>query len=151
MATVHHRHEKQTITSFGTAHKDGEASKQANKQTTHETNKQTDKQSNKQTCYSSSLSKHVVKADSTLRTSRAVPHPSTIRALCRLTSEVERDPVHSTRYGRQRFTFQLIQQTCLMHFANRDDFVGEEIRGESHASRMQFVWLCFHMDCQAFC
>ena len=42
------------------------------------------------------------KADSTLRTSRAVPHPSTNRALCRLTSEVERDPVHSTRYGRQR-------------------------------------------------
>ena len=42
------------------------------------------------------------KADSTLRTSRAVPHPSTIRALCHLTSEVERDPVHSTRYGRQR-------------------------------------------------
>ena len=40
-------------------------------------------------------------ADSTLRTSRAVPHPSTTRALCRLTSEVERDPVHSTRYGRQ--------------------------------------------------
>jgi hypothetical protein len=43
-----------------------------------------------------------IKADSTLRTSRAVPHPSTNRALCRLTSEVERDPVHSTRYGRQR-------------------------------------------------
>ena len=43
-----------------------------------------------------------MKADSTLRTSRAVPHPSTNRALCRLTSEVERDPVHSTRYGRQR-------------------------------------------------
>ena len=42
------------------------------------------------------------KADSTLRASRAVPHPSTDRALCRLTSEVERDPVHSTRYGRQR-------------------------------------------------
>ena len=42
------------------------------------------------------------KADSTLRTSRAVPHPSTNRALCRFTSEVERDPVHSTRYGRQR-------------------------------------------------
>ena len=42
------------------------------------------------------------KADSTLRSSRAVPHPSTNRALCRLTSEVERDPVHSTRYGRQR-------------------------------------------------
>ena len=42
------------------------------------------------------------KAGSTLRTSQAVPHPSTNRALCRLTSEVERDPVHSTRYGRQR-------------------------------------------------
>ena len=42
------------------------------------------------------------KADSTLRASRAVPHPSTDRALRRLTSEVRRDPVHSTRYGRQR-------------------------------------------------
>ena len=45
---------------------------------------------------------HQSKADSTLRSSRAVPHPSTNRALCRLTSEVGRDPVHSTRYGRQR-------------------------------------------------
>ena len=43
-----------------------------------------------------------LKADSTLRTSRAVPHPSTNRALRRLTSEVRRDPVPSTRYGRQR-------------------------------------------------
>ena len=42
------------------------------------------------------------KADSTLRSSQAVPHPSTNRALCCLTSEVERDPVHSTRYGRRR-------------------------------------------------
>ena len=42
------------------------------------------------------------KADSTRRASRAVPHPSTDRALRRLTSEVGRDPVHSTRYGRQR-------------------------------------------------
>ena len=42
------------------------------------------------------------KADSTLRSSQAVPHPSTSRALSRLTSEVERDPVHSTWYGRQR-------------------------------------------------
>ena len=42
------------------------------------------------------------KADSTLRSSRAVPHPSTNRALRRLTSEVRRDPVHSARYGRQR-------------------------------------------------
>ena len=46
--------------------------------------------------------KQKVKADSTLRTSQAVPHPSTIRALSRLTSEVRRDPVYSTRYGRQR-------------------------------------------------
>ena len=43
-----------------------------------------------------------VKAGSTPGCSQAVPHPSTNRALCRLTSEVERDPVHSTRYGRQR-------------------------------------------------
>ena len=42
------------------------------------------------------------KADSTRRSSRAVPHPSTNRALRRLTSEVRRDPVYSTRYGRQR-------------------------------------------------
>ena len=45
------------------------------------------------------------KADSTLWSSQAVPHPSTNRALCRLTSEVRRDPVHSTRYGRQRILF----------------------------------------------
>ena len=45
----------------------------------------------------------VGKADSTLRSSQAVPHPSTNRALRRLTSEVRRDPVHSTRYGRQRY------------------------------------------------
>ena len=44
----------------------------------------------------------LVKADSTRRSSQAVPHPSTDRALCRLTSEVRRDPVHSTRYGRRR-------------------------------------------------
>ena len=44
----------------------------------------------------------LIKADSTLRSSQAVPHPSTDRALRRLTSEVRRDPVHSTRYGRQR-------------------------------------------------
>ena len=42
------------------------------------------------------------KAGSTRRSSQAVPHPSTNRALRRLTSEVGRDPVHSTRYGRQR-------------------------------------------------
>ena len=42
------------------------------------------------------------KADSTRRCSQAVPHPSTNQALRRLTSEVGRDPVYSTRYGRQR-------------------------------------------------
>ena len=42
------------------------------------------------------------KADSTLRSTQAVPHPSTDRALRCLTSEVKRDPVHSTRYGRRR-------------------------------------------------
>lgn len=46
--------------------------------------------------------KRWAKADSTQRSSQAVPHPSTNRALCCLTSEVKRDPVHSTRYGRQR-------------------------------------------------
>ena len=47
-------------------------------------------------------SRRDAKADSTLRCSQAVPHPSTNRALRRLTSEVGRDPVHSTRYGRRR-------------------------------------------------
>ena len=46
--------------------------------------------------------KEMQKADSTRRSSQAVPHPSTNRALRRLTSEIRRDPVHSTRYGRQR-------------------------------------------------
>ena len=51
------------------------------------------------------------KADSTLRSSQAVPHPSTNWALRCLTSEVERDPVHSTRYGRRRKTcFSFIQE-----------------------------------------
>ena len=48
------------------------------------------------------LMKRAKKASSTLRASRAVPHPGTDRALRRLTSEFGRDPVHSTRYGRWR-------------------------------------------------
>ena len=52
------------------------------------------------------------KADSTLRCSQAVPHPSTDRALRRLTSEVGRDPVHSTRYGRRRSTKSLSGTTA---------------------------------------
>ena len=42
------------------------------------------------------------KANSTLRASRAVPHPSTDRAFRRLTSEFGWDRVHSTKYGRWR-------------------------------------------------
>ena len=62
------------------------------------------------------------KAGSTLRSSRAVPHPSTNRALRRLTSEVGRDPVYSTRYGRQRFTClelhptnKRVREECVSH------------------------------------
>ena len=57
------------------------------------------------------------KADSTPRASRAVPHPSTDRALCRLTSEVRRDPVHSTRYGRQRHSVYAGQPPRQRRFA----------------------------------
>ena len=49
------------------------------------------------------------KAGSTLRSSQAVPHPSSNRALCRLTSEVRRDPVHSTWYGRQRYLYNQLR------------------------------------------
>ena len=42
------------------------------------------------------------KASSTQRDSQAVPHPSTNRALHRLTAEFGRDPVCSMRYGRWR-------------------------------------------------
>ena len=56
----------------------------------------------------------VGKAGSTLRSSRAVPHPSTNRALRRLTSEVGRDPVHSTRYGRQRSRTMLSMQRAVL-------------------------------------
>ena len=52
-----------------------------------------------------------IKADSTRRSSQAVPHPSTNRALCRLTSEVGRDPVLSTRYGRRQM--RVFEQHCV--------------------------------------
>ena len=42
------------------------------------------------------------KANSTLRASRAVPHPSTDRAFRRLTSEFGWDRVCSMKYGRWR-------------------------------------------------
>ena len=63
------------------------------------------------------------KADSTLRSSQAVPHPSTNRALCCLTSEVERDLVHSTRYGRRRHLRRPICSRMMpVVFSNRDDW-----------------------------
>jgi hypothetical protein len=49
-----------------------------------------------QRAYTPDICLQQAKADSTLRSSQAVPHPSTNRALCHLTSEVERDPVHLT-------------------------------------------------------
>ena len=49
------------------------------------------------------------KANSTLRASRAVPHPSTDRAFHRLTSEFRWDRVYSMKYGRWR------RQTKLHH------------------------------------
>ena len=60
------------------------------------------------------------KASSTLRSSRAVPHPSTNRALRRLTSEVRRDPVHSTRYGRQRMQLLRAFKKTKLSFFMRD-------------------------------
>ena len=59
------------------------------------------------------------KADSTLRSSQAVPHPSTSRALCCLTSEVERDPVHSTRYGRRRQEWRQLAQNAKQHSGHK--------------------------------
>ena len=61
------------------------------------------------------------KADSTLRYSQAVPDPNTNRALSHLTSEVRRDPVHSTRYGRQQMSIcdihclTLLSSSCWAH------------------------------------
>ena len=70
------------------------------------------------------------KADSTLRSSLAVPHPSTNRALRRLTSEVRRDPVHSTRYGRQR---QIIFNMYLVLSTWKKD-------GTHHSEDASFYW-----------
>ena len=78
------------------------------------------------------LNKQHGKADSTLRTSQAVPHPSTIRALCHLTSEVERDPVHLTWYGRQRC---FASRTPLVSLRLWPSVVREEIaQGENLAA-----------------
>ena len=56
-------------------------------------------------------------ANSTLRASRAVPHPSTDRAFRRLTSEFGWDRVCSTKYGRWRMlTAELHQQLATPFF-----------------------------------
>jgi hypothetical protein len=68
-------------------------------------------------CLTSLLTTILAKADSTLRSSQAIPHPSTDRALSRLTSEVERDPARSTWYGRQRLhTLIMTPQTVPSRF-----------------------------------
>ena len=54
-----------------------------------------------------------VKDCSTLRSSRTAPHPSTNPALRRLTSEVGRDPVHSTRYDCQRVSMTMASHAVL--------------------------------------
>ena len=65
--------------------------------------------------YGSMLRTNHKKADSTLSASQPVPQASTRLALHRLTSEVERDPVHSVRYGRQqrKSTSLLVQKQSL--------------------------------------
>ena len=88
------------------------------------------------------------KADSTLRYSQAVPDPSTNQALSRSTSEVRRDPVHSTWYGRQRistcdihcltlFLFELLGSlasapaACILKGGWQDDVVGPHTKSAS--------------------
>ena len=71
-------------------------------QNTSTTTQTTKNKQNKLYLPSGILNKGRAKAGSTRRCSQAVPHLSTSQALCRLTSGVKKDPVHSTRYGRQR-------------------------------------------------
>ena len=78
------------------------------------------------------------KADSTLRSSQAVPHPSTNRALCRLTSEVRRDPVHSTRYGRQRTVIAFIAWAPIKKFFTLLDLCVSSLR-RGHANLLCIV------------
>ena len=85
------------------------------------------------------------KADSTLRSSRAVPHPSTDRALRRLTSEVGRDPVHSTRYGRQR------KKPSKMFFTNASELSklleGRPALSEMGKTHSRMSWGLFFVSC----
>ena len=80
----------------------------------------------------------IVKADSTLRCSQAVPHPSTNRALGSLTSEVGRDPVYSTRYGRQRIRSFRKSECTSFEWAAYFSRAGElSARGRKKETRQQ--------------
>ena len=76
------------------------------------------------------------KADSTLRSSQAVPHPSTNRALRRLTLEVGRDPAHLARYGRQRMSICFVHHVVLMStfavFGSLIGILAGHIAGQGH-------------------
>ena len=57
-------------------------------------------------------------ADSTRRSSQAVAHPNTNRALCRLTSEVRRDPVFSATVwpsAKSMHSFTIIEESHYQH------------------------------------
>ena len=71
------------------------------------------------------------KANSTLRASRAVPHPSTDRAFRRLTSEFGWDRVYSTKYGRWRKLTPRIE--------NEFDFENRIFEAESSKAGIQAV------------
>ena len=92
------------------------------------------------------------KADSTLRSSQAVPHPSTNRALCRLTSEVRRDPVHSTWYGRRQVGTGP-ETTAHMHPLFRQLVPGfglsavQAEAAESHTGRWHLASVALHCLC----
>ncbi len=88
------------------------------------------------------------RAGSTLRSSRAVPHPSTDWALRRFTSEVGRDPVHSTRHGRQRLGARDARGCCDWLGAGRQSEVGSQrYRRGACPAQASCAWLCAARRC----
>jgi hypothetical protein len=86
------------------------------------------------------------KPDSTQRTSRSVPHPSTNRVLFRLTSEVERYLVHSTWYGMVVSVHLMGMRLCCEDHPSIQSASGplataEAMRGPSEAANRLRVWL----------
>ena len=71
------------------------------------------------------------KADSTLRSSWAILHPSTDWAPRRLTSVVRRDSAHSMRYGRQREE--------LSPMISRSRFRGETYANEKRKAKQKLI------------